>query len=369
MIKLSTAQAAVLAGEIEWNSDGSAYVTTGRENTLASLRKLGFLHGSLLTEHGNDARVSVQSGTMKVTTPENGESNTFYSTPVAPAKPTVVKTVAITATDRYTGRNGTDGNKIMEWFTTGTRVALKDKPMISGEITGLWTVAYSNGLILARCSVAWTDGTVTEEWIGELVLTTPPVATPDTGKWDAVLATTSRTGFNTIPEYCTGCNEDHAPAECNYNDTATTVDDVTEADVPAPVHVIDYPGTPLTGCDKPVRLAGQPILRVSVDPSDVTCPECSDHSEQRDHKDGFGFTQNNAEDETETPPLLMIDMSAGRTATVTLAEHTMTIRNGSDVRLRAAFWARGLGYRSASGRGLQWQQKGKLMRAAIAPIA
>lgn len=76
--RLSDAQAAVLSGPVEYNASGSIAVTSGRENTLASLRKLGLLAGNLLTVHGNDARVTVQSGERKISAPENGRSDTFF---------------------------------------------------------------------------------------------------------------------------------------------------------------------------------------------------------------------------------------------------------------------------------------------------
>jgi hypothetical protein len=70
--------------------------------------------------------------------------------------------------------------------------------------------------------------------------------------------------------------------------------------------------------------------------------------------------------EQDATPTLTLDMSAGRTVLVRLGDHTMTIKNGSDVRLRAAFWARGLGYRPERGRALKWHRSGK---TATAPLA
>jgi hypothetical protein len=67
-------------------------------------------------------------------------------------------------------------------------------------------------------------------------------------------------------------------------------------------------------------------------------------------------------------PTLILDMTNGRTVRVTVGEHSMTIRNGSDVRLRAAFWARGLGYRPERGRAVQWHRDGKKLTAPLALV-
>lgn len=83
-VTLSDAQANVLSGPVDFNADGSIAVTSGRENTLASLRKLGLLNGNLLTGNGNNARVSVQSGSRKVTVSEDGNA-TCYLPPVETA--------------------------------------------------------------------------------------------------------------------------------------------------------------------------------------------------------------------------------------------------------------------------------------------
>lgn len=78
--KLSDAQAAVLSGPVEWNADGSAAVTSGRENTLASLRRAGFLAGNLLTSHGANARAALANGERKVMAdPDNDAAKPFRS--------------------------------------------------------------------------------------------------------------------------------------------------------------------------------------------------------------------------------------------------------------------------------------------------
>lgn len=77
--RLSDAQAAVLSGDVEYSASGHVAVTTGRENTLASLRKLGLLNGLLLTRNGNNARVTAQAGECKITISEDG-TDTFYLT-------------------------------------------------------------------------------------------------------------------------------------------------------------------------------------------------------------------------------------------------------------------------------------------------
>jgi hypothetical protein len=69
-----------------------------------------------------------------------------------------------------------------------------------------------------------------------------------------------------------------------------------------------------------------------------------------------------------TTPTLILDMTNGRTVRVTVGAHSMTIRNGSDVRLRAAFWARGLGYRPERGRAVQWHRDGKKLTAPLALV-
>lgn len=76
-ITLSKAQAAVLTGDIEYGLDGHVRVQTGRENTLASLRRMGLLNGVSLTVHGNNARITAQGGSNKVFGPEDGVSETF----------------------------------------------------------------------------------------------------------------------------------------------------------------------------------------------------------------------------------------------------------------------------------------------------
>jgi len=68
---------------------------------------------------------------------------------------------------------------------------------------------------------------------------------------------------------------------------------------------------------------------------------------------------------TDATPTLKITTPDKRTAVVSVGEHSMTIRNGSDVRLRAAFWARGLGYRPARGRSVQWHREGTM---TVAPL-
>jgi DNA-binding MarR family transcriptional regulator len=70
--------------------------------------------------------------------------------------------------------------------------------------------------------------------------------------------------------------------------------------------------------------------------------------------------------ESDDAPILALDFSAGRTVTVTLADNHMTIRNGSDARLRAAFWARGLGYRPVRGSAPKWHRDGTTATARMA---
>jgi hypothetical protein len=217
-IKLTPAQAAALSGDITWNSNGSAYVTTGRENTLASLRRMGMLHGSLLTTHGHDARVTVQGGSVNVITPENGESETMYAKPYTPGQPVSVYATVKGETEEFEAAHIPNGDP--------ERVAH---------------------------FMAWVGSN--PEW-------------------------TNVRAANYVPNS------------------------------PAPVEMA-VPDAPIQNS------------YVTIDP---------------------------------TP---------GNTVIVSVGQHSMEIRDGSDVRLRAAFWARGHGYRPVSGKGLKWHRTGHTVRALV----
>jgi hypothetical protein len=139
MTKLTPAQAAVLSGDITWNSDGSVYVTTGRENTLASLRRMGMLHGSLLTTHGFNARVTMQGGSLNVVTPENGESETLFAKQYTEGESvdimaTVKGDTTETAVASVPNGNPADVNRWLDWARntpTWTNVHAVNTPMCS----------------------------------------------------------------------------------------------------------------------------------------------------------------------------------------------------------------------------------------------
>jgi hypothetical protein len=67
----------------------------------------------------------------------------------------------------------------------------------------------------------------------------------------------------------------------------------------------------------------------------------------------------------ESVPTLVIEPTDKHHVKVSVGQHTMTIRNGSNARLRAALWARGHGYRPVKGHALRWHRDGKLSLAAV----
>lgn len=115
-----------------------------------------------------------------------------------------------------------------------------------------------------------------------------------------------------------------------------------------------------------VRAANYVIPAASVETADCMAT----------HTDGTQSVVNVCQDcheisRTDCPhatPTLTLDYTDGRTVLVKVGEHTMTIRSGSDARLRAAFWARGLGYRPERGRALKWHRSGKTATARLSLV-
>jgi hypothetical protein len=383
MTKLTPAQAAVLSGDITWNADGSVYVTTGRENTLAALRRMGMLHGSLLTTHGFNARVTVHGGSLNVVTPENGESETLFAKQYIEGESvdimaTIKGDTTETAVASVPNGNPADVNRWLDWA--------RNTPTWT-NIHAINTPTCTEGHPLCKGNHA------------------TPVE-PTEGKWDAVLRTTSQAGFHSIPEdpYAAYDAEDVQRAEDDrigalYDTedipvTLSTIETLRDAysglEAGKETHVTAMVSGRIGG----MRIGGKLCFATITDGTDsiqvITSADRVDPEALTEWKgipDGSHVTLTGevtmskrgilsimaeswvaTEPEPTPEPELTIQLADRKGwVRVSVAGQTMEIRSGSDVRWRAAVWALGHGYRLARKGSRAWQGNGKLSVARVLP--
>lgn len=330
-VKLSDAQTNVLSGPVEYSASGHVAVTSGRENTLASLRKLGLLNGNLLTVLGNNARVSVQSGDVKITITDQPEDlTTFYTanTPTCAERyTTVTGTVATCQATPATGHTlctyhggtpvGTAEDVFDMYNLTDAQVTVLETNI--GRVPE--TIAAAREILSDNRTTAWAHaGRYYVPNTSTLLPTVDPAAyssavhnANDTAReegwtrlsqaWFTCLDysyESMRVENETIrqqaafyaeqdAEHCPNCQQTH-PVEdaelhaapcfvcagdghsgCQHGDDAPAT--INRHQAHDETHAIQYVGDDMTMCDAPVK-GMDGIKRVSVDPSDATCRDC-----------------------------------------------------------------------------------------------
>lgn len=204
-----------------------------------------------------------------------------------------------------------------------------------------------------------------------------PVARELTARED-IMVTAYMRGETVADDALSSLDRAHVPAPARTRTTPAE-------DVPT-VHGIEYPGYPSTLCGETVR-GTSGILRVSVDPSDVTCAECVSGEAElaaRDASDGPTDDEIHAEIVASVEPdmdpalhaavraaadaergvltLRLAPMAGGRVM-ASVGAYERPFMDNRAVRMQVAFWAHTKGFQPVKGRGFDWHRSGKLVEA------